>query len=72
MNVVLLARLLDVHTGTRVGEACNDAKQDRFLYGFGIVESCCHHVVGLLLIGRFKHWYEGKLAIEARVLFVLA
>ena len=72
VDAVLLARLLHHHSCARVSQSCHHAQQHWLLDGLRVVEGHRHHVVGLLLCRRLEHGYQRKLAVEPRVLLVLA
>ena len=64
--------ILHLDDGTRVGHAGSDAHQHRQTQLLRKVERLLHHVVGLLLRTGFQRGNHRKLAIETRVLLVLA
>ena len=68
---VLRTHGLAHHTSAAVGQAGRDAVEHRRTELLAELEAVVHHVIGLLLVGRFQHGNHGPVAIVAAVLFVL-
>ena len=54
-----------------MGKTCHDTHKNGFLKALAQCKCLLYHIVSLLLVGWFKDRNHGKLAIEARILFVL-